>query len=73
MFDISVTEDEKYLILDTSKDCARVGSPLLPLPGNIDLIASQKNLIWIADFGRVILGKPIQWKKLFDSFDAEYS
>ncbi|KAF9449560.1 hypothetical protein P691DRAFT_799170 [Macrolepiota fuliginosa MF-IS2] len=55
MFGISVTEDEKYLILSTSKD------------------TSRKNLIWVADLKKVILGEPIQWQKLFDSFDAEYS
>lgn len=55
MYGLSVTEDEKYLILQTSRDTAR------------------KNLIWVADLKKTTLGESIQWQKLFDSFDAEYS
>ncbi|KXN84219.1 Prolyl endopeptidase [Leucoagaricus sp. SymC.cos] len=55
MFSVSTTEDEKYLILYTSKD------------------TSRKNLIWVADLKKTTLGESIQWQKLFDSYDAEYS
>nr|QGP74449.1 prolyl oligopeptidase [Lepiota venenata]QKM76209.1 prolyl oligopeptidase [Lepiota venenata] len=55
MFGTDVTEDDKYLILYTSKD------------------TSRKNLIWVADLEKVTFGNPIQWKKVFDTFDAEYS
>jgi prolyl oligopeptidase len=74
IFDLSVTEDEKYLVLSTSRDTARVSSTVPCSHDNDNLIAIfQKNLIWVADLKKSILGESIQWQKLFDSFDAEYT
>lgn len=73
MFSTTVTEDGDYLILQTFQNDGQVGSPSSPFTTNDVLITFQKNLVWIVNFNDVVLGKPIPWIKLCDSFDAEYS
>lgn len=63
--------DGRWLELSVSKDTSRVRCSTFSLD---DLLTGvQKNLLWLADLEKEPIGPHLNWIKLVDDFEAEYS